>query len=100
MRVFFMSFVMNFVVLVMFVLDVGMSVFITSVVSHFVRGVRVPQGFAGQHIHARGRRRRGRLGVRLRMAMAVIVVFKIFEYIADVKESVAIESDVDESRLH
>jgi hypothetical protein len=94
------SFVMNFVVLVLFVLDVKMSMFITSVVSHFVRGVSVPQCFSGQHVDDRGGRRRGHLSVRLRVAVPVIVVFQVFEYVADVEKSVAIEPDVDESRLH
>ena len=32
--------------------------------------------------------------------VVVIVIFEIFENVADVQESVAIETDVDESRLH
>jgi hypothetical protein len=30
------------------------------------------------------------------MALAVIVVFEIFEYVADVQESIAIQADVNE----
>jgi hypothetical protein len=49
----------------------------------------------------RWRRRKGRsrgrgVGVRV----AVIVVFEIFENIADVEEGIAIEADIDERRLH
>jgi hypothetical protein len=32
--------------------------------------------------------------------VAVIIVFEIFENVADVKESIAIEADVNESGLH
>jgi hypothetical protein len=97
---FVMDFVVNFVVLMMLVLDIVMCGFVTYFVTGFVRGVRATQGFAGEHVDDRGRRRRGGLGVRFRLAMAVIVVFQIFEYVADVEESVAIEPDVDESGLH
>ncbi len=34
------------------------------------------------------------------MPMAVIVVFEIFENVADVQESVAVETDIDERGLH
>ena len=34
------------------------------------------------------------------MRVAVIVIFEIFEYIADVEESIAVEADVHESGLH
>jgi len=34
------------------------------------------------------------------MTMAGIIILEIFEYVADVKKSVAIEADVNESRLH
>src|SRR5258706_5612350 len=59
------------------------------------------EGFAGQRFDeraARGRGNRGRGGVSVRMT--VVVVFQIFENVADVKECVAVEADVDESRLH
>jgi hypothetical protein len=59
------------------------------------------EGFAGQRLDeraARGRGNRGRGGVSVRMT--VVVVFEIFENVADVKECVAVEADVDESRLH
>jgi hypothetical protein len=32
--------------------------------------------------------------------MPVIVILKIFENVADVKEGIAIEADIDESGLH
>ena len=34
------------------------------------------------------------------MRVVMIVIFKIFENVADVQEGVAIQTDVDESRLH
>ena len=32
--------------------------------------------------------------------MARVIVFEIFENVADVQEGIAIETDIDESRLH
>jgi hypothetical protein len=32
--------------------------------------------------------------------IAVVVVFEIFEDVADVKEGIAVEADIDESGLH
>jgi hypothetical protein len=65
-------------------------------------GGSVSQGFAGKHFDNVGRRRRigGHSGGGIGMSVAVIVVFEIFEDIADVKESIAIEADVNESGLH
>jgi hypothetical protein len=65
-------------------------------------GGSVSQGFAGKQFDNVGRRRRigGHSGGGIGMRVAVIVVFEIFENIADVKESVAIEADVNERRLH
>jgi hypothetical protein len=37
---------------------------------------------------------------RVMRAMPVIVIFQVFEYVADVQKCVAIQADVDESRLH
>ena len=45
-------------------------------------------------------RRRRSSGLWLLVAMAVVVVFKVFENVADVEERIAIEADVHESRLH
>jgi hypothetical protein len=42
----------------------------------------------------------GRGYMRHFVGMVVIVIFKIFENVADVQEGVAIKADVDESRLH
>jgi hypothetical protein len=58
---------------------------------------RLARQHFGVHRH---RNRRGRRSVRLRMPMAVIVILKIFENIADVQESIAIETNVHESGLH
>ena len=44
--------------------------------------------------------RRGCNAARRFVRMVVIVILQIFEYVADVQEGVAIETDVDESRLH
>jgi hypothetical protein len=65
-------------------------------------GGGVSQRFAGKHFNNIGRHRRisGGSGGGIGMGVAVIVVFEIFEDIADVKESIAIEADVNERRLH
>ena len=65
-------------------------------------GGGVSQCFAGKQFDNVGRRRRinGGSGGGIGMSMAVVVVFEIFEDIADVKESIAIEADVNESGLH
>jgi hypothetical protein len=47
----------------------------------------------------RGRQRRDR-GLRLLVWMAVIVVLEVFEDVADVEKSVAVETDVHKSGLH
>src|SRR5439155_599180 len=58
--------------------------------------------FAWKHFHgstnSRGQRCHGSL--RLLVRVPVIVVFEIFENIADIQESVAIQTDVHESGLH
>src|SRR5262249_31347803 len=58
-------------------------------------------GFTGQDFGGggRGSLRRG-VAVGVAMAMAVIVVFEIFENVADVQEGVAVETDIDEGGLH
>ena len=43
---------------------------------------------------------RRRDGMRRVMRMVVIVIFKIFENVTDIKEGVAIQTNVHESRLH
>lgn len=67
-----------------------------------MRGSGVGQGFAGKQFddvrwRGRERRRRGRL---IDVCVPMIVIFEIFENVADVKESIAIEADVNESGLH
>ena len=68
------------------------------------RGGGVCQRFAWKHLDdVRGGRRisgRRRGCVLVGMRVAVIVILKIFEDVADVEESIAIEADVDESGLH
>jgi hypothetical protein len=68
----------------------------------FVRRSGVAEGFAGKQFDNIGRRgrERGRSGRCVGVRVAVIVVFQIFENIADVEESIAIEADVNESGLH
>jgi len=39
-------------------------------------------------------------GMRRLMRVVVIVIFKIFENVADIQKGVAIQADVHESRLH
>jgi hypothetical protein len=51
----------------------------------------------GVDVYGRDCRRR-RVGCVV--TMAVIVIFEIFENVADVEEGVAIQADIDESRLH
>ena len=66
----------------------------------FVDGAR-GEVFARQRFDqraARGCGNRGRGDVTV--GMSVIVVFEVFENVADVEEGVAVQADVDESRLH
>src|SRR5579859_1502411 len=66
-----------------------------------IGAVRVGQRFAGQSFHQGGSGRNRRRCVRpLAMAVVMIVVFEIFEDVADVQERVAVQSDIDERRLH
>jgi len=46
------------------------------------------------------RRQRRRRAMRMLPRMAVIVVFEIFENVADVEEGVTVQADVHESGLH
>lgn len=67
-----------------------------------VRGRGVAQRFTGKqfdNVGRRGRKRR-RSGRCVGVRVAVIVVFQIFENVADVEERIAIEADVNESGLH
>ena len=58
-------------------------------------------GFAGQNFGGDSRRGMCRSsGVRIAVPVAVIVIFEIFENVADVKKRVAIEADIDERGLH
>jgi hypothetical protein len=60
----------------------------------------VTQRFAGQHFRPyRNGNRRGH-SVRLGLPMTVLVIFKIFENVADVQEGVAVKPDVHERGLH
>ena len=65
-------------------------------------GGGVSQCFAGKQFDNVGRRRRknGGSGGGIGMSVAVVVIFEIFEDIADVEERIAIEADVNESGLH
>jgi len=60
------------------------------------------QGFTREHLDGRTirRRRRGHGGLRQLVRMTVIVVFEVFENVADVEESIAVEANVHESGLH
>jgi hypothetical protein len=50
-------------------------------------------------VHGNGRNS-GRGSVRWLVRVAVVVVFEIFENVADVEKSIAIEADINECRLH
>jgi len=57
-------------------------------------GVGLPsKRFAGQNLDRRGENR-GRM--RLGMTVAVVVIFQVFEYVADVQKCVAIQSNINE----
>jgi hypothetical protein len=72
-----------------------------SFVSSFIAPVSVRQHFARQRFDVSARRRNRRcLRVRLAGRVPVIVILEIFENVANVKESVAIQADVNESGLH
>src|SRR5260370_19813208 len=68
----------------------------------FVMFAGAGQGFTGKQFN--GRTNRGRQGRRRRwmmlMRLPMIVVLEVFENVADVEESVAIEANVHESGLH
>ena len=67
-----------------------------------VRGSGVAQRFTWKQFDnvGRGRRKRRRSCGCVRVRVPVIVVFEIFENVADVEEGIAIEADVNERRLH
>src|SRR5712664_3510056 len=59
------------------------------------------EGLSWQRLDERAARRSGNRGCRgVSVGMAVVVVFEIFENVADVEERVPVQADVDESRLH
>jgi hypothetical protein len=62
----------------------------------------VGQRLTRQDFHRRTDRRRqgGRGALRLLMRMHWVVVFQVFENVADVQKRVAVEADIHESRLH
>jgi hypothetical protein len=66
-----------------------------------VHRARYAQRFARQHfpgcvgVAIDDNRRR-----RFMRAVAVIIIFEVFEYVADVQKRIAIQADVDECRLH
>jgi len=72
------------------------------VVCLFVVIAGARQRFTGKHFDGGAiRGRRGwRRGMRVLVRLAVIVVLEVFENVADVEESVTIETDVHEGRLH
>jgi hypothetical protein len=98
--------VIFFTVLVVMLLGVSFVLVMLMLAVIFFALVRfgsaaLANGFARQDFGGDGRGSlRRALAVRIAVAMAVIVILKIFEYVADVQESVAVESDIDESGLH
>ena len=68
----------------------------------FVRNCRTRQRFAGKKLDGarRSRRVRRSRGGQIRLRMTSIILLEVFEDVADVQESVAVQPDIDESRLH
>jgi NADH:ubiquinone oxidoreductase subunit 6 (subunit J) len=90
-----------FVVLRFAMLAVLAVFFLVSVILCLVRFGVVRDRLAGQNLGNHGHRSRSRgMAVRIPMPMTVIVIFEIFEDVADVQEGVAIQADVDEGGLH
>jgi hypothetical protein len=65
------------------------------------RGAALADCLAGQNFgsHSCGRLRRG-VAMRIAVPMSVVVIFKIFENVADVQEGISVEADIDEGGLH
>jgi len=82
--------------------DMGFAVVKLLVVRFFVVFAGAGQRFTGKHFHGGavrgGQRGRGRWRVFLRMP--VIIVFEVFEDVANVQESVSVETNVHEGGLH
>src|SRR6266567_4772646 len=79
------------------------SVLMEFFVTHFfVVLAGASQGFTGKQFDRRTNRgwQRRRRGLMVLMRLPVIVVLEVFENVADVEESVAIEANVHESGLH
>jgi hypothetical protein len=77
-------------------------VFVTLFDMFLAGRVRARKNFSRQRLYGSGGLHRSGMAVRLgmRMAVIVVVVFEIFKNVADVKERIAIQADVDECRLH
>jgi hypothetical protein len=75
--------------------------FVVGLIVTFVRFGTVRERLTRQNFgdHRRGRRSRGER-MRIAVSMTMIVIFEIFENVADVQEGVAVQADVDEGRLH
>jgi hypothetical protein len=83
-----------------FVLFVVSVVIVNFFGVHFVETSGLRQRFAREQFHRmRGHSDRRRRGVGF-VPMTVVVIFQVFEYVADVEEGVAIEANIDERRLH
>jgi hypothetical protein len=67
--------------------------------SRLIRAVRAGKRLARQSLNRGSREGDGRRR-RVTMTVVVIVVLKIFEDVADIKESVAVQSDIHKRRLH
>ena len=98
-----MSITIFFAVLIVMRVGVCFVLMIAVMLLALVRfgGPALANGFARQNFGGdwRGCLRRA-VAVRIAVAMAVIVILKIFEYVADVQERVAVETDIDEGGLH
>jgi hypothetical protein len=67
--------------------------------NRFIGAVSAGKRLAWESLNQGSRRGNGRRW-RVTLTVVVIVVFKILEDVADVKESVAVQSDIHERRLH
>jgi hypothetical protein len=83
--------------------SVSLAVSFVGVTFLVFEGGSASERFTGKQFDGVGRRRRRkgwRCGRGVGVRVAVIVVFEIFEDIADVEEGIAIEADIHERRLH
>jgi hypothetical protein len=90
------SFSVSFVVLAPL-----MMLFVVLVAFVRLRRAALAYRFARQNFGGNGSGRlRWAMTMRITVPMAVIVIFKIFENVADVQKGIAVEADIDKGGLH